>query len=129
MTSRSSHCLNRPFLKWAGGKYRIVDRILSALPDGQRLVEPFVGSGAVFLNAGFEAATVADSNQDLIGLYQIIQSEGEAFAQYAAALFTPENNTETVFYQCREEFNTISDVARKAALFVYLNRHCFKGMA
>ena len=118
----------KPFLKWAGGKYRIVERILAALPAGKRLVEPFVGSGAVFLNAGFDTATVADSNQDLIELYQIIQAEGEAFAQYAAALFVPENNTEAVFYQYREEFNASSDLARKAALFVYLNRHCFNGL-
>ena len=118
----------KPFLKWAGGKYRIVERILAALPAGKRLVEPFVGSGAVFLNAGFESATVADSNQDLIELYQIIQAEGEAFAQYAAALFVPENNTEAVFYQYREEFNASKDLARKAALFVYLNRHCFNGL-
>ena len=118
----------KPFLVWAGGKYRIIERVLDALPTGNRLVEPFVGSGAVFLNAGFDTATVADSNQDLIGLYQIIQAEGEAFAHYAAALFVPENNTETVFYQYREEFNASKDLARKAALFVYLNRHCFNGL-
>jgi site-specific DNA-adenine methylase len=39
----------KPFLKWAGGKYRIVDRIQKRLPRGKRLIEPFVGSGAVFL--------------------------------------------------------------------------------
>lgn len=39
MTSRSSQYLSKPFLKWAGGKYRIVERILAALPAGKRLVE------------------------------------------------------------------------------------------
>ena len=42
--------LQRPFLKWAGGKFKIIDRILAALPPGGRLLEPFLGSGAVFLN-------------------------------------------------------------------------------
>ena len=51
----------RPFLKWAGGKFRVLDRILAALPDGDRLVEPFAGSAAVSLNAGFASAFVADS--------------------------------------------------------------------
>ena len=37
----------RPFLKWAGGKFRVLDRILSVLPDGTRLIEPFAGSAAV----------------------------------------------------------------------------------
>ncbi|HEY0720668.1 MAG TPA: DNA adenine methylase, partial [Gammaproteobacteria bacterium] len=40
----------RPFLKWAGNKYRLVERIVVDLPEGKRLVEPFVGSGALFLN-------------------------------------------------------------------------------
>ena len=41
----------KPFLKWAGGKYKIIDKVKAKLPKGCRLVEPFVGSGAVFMNA------------------------------------------------------------------------------
>ncbi len=40
----------RPFLKWAGGKFHIINKIRASLPQGSRLIEPFVGSGAVFLN-------------------------------------------------------------------------------
>ena len=40
----------KPFLKWAGNKYQIVHRIKEILPAGKRLIEPFVGSGALFLN-------------------------------------------------------------------------------
>ncbi|MFR8055622.1 MAG: DNA adenine methylase, partial [Bilophila wadsworthia] len=52
--------LTRPFLKWAGGKYRLLDRLLPSIPAGARLVEPFVGSGAVFLNAGFACYLLCD---------------------------------------------------------------------
>lgn len=45
----------RPFLKWAGNKYQIVDRIKEQLKPGKRLIEPFVGSGAVFLNTDYRA--------------------------------------------------------------------------
>ena len=38
---------HRPFLKWAGNKYQILEHILAVLPNGKRLIEPFVGSGAV----------------------------------------------------------------------------------
>ena len=31
---------------------RLVARLQEALPPGRRLIEPFVGSGAVFLNTG-----------------------------------------------------------------------------
>lgn len=46
---------------------------------------------------------------------------------YCQGLFLSENNTELAFYHLREEFNTTSDMRRKAAFFVYLNRHCFNG--
>jgi len=38
----------RPFLKWPGGKYRLVDRIQGLLPQGKQLIEPFVGGGELF---------------------------------------------------------------------------------
>lgn len=120
--------LTKPFLKWAGGKFKIIDKILTKLPDGQRLIEPFVGSGAVFLNAPYNQFLLADTNQDLISLYTFIQQEGYGFAEYAAKLFIPENNQADVFYELRAEFNTTTNARRKAALFIYLNRHCFNGL-
>lgn len=118
----------KPFLKWAGGKYKIIDKILSTLPKAEKLVEPFVGSGAVFLNASYANYLLADTNLDLINLYREIQKSGENFIDCAIELFVPENNTEEAFYRLREEFNQCVDVRRKAALFVYLNRHCFNGL-
>ena len=118
----------KPFLKWAGGKFRIIDRVLDSLPKGKRLIEPFVGSGSVFLNANFEENVLADSNADLIHLYKQIQADGKEFIEYANSLFVSSNNTEVEFYKLRDEFNTTSDIKRKSALFVYLNRHCFNGL-
>jgi DNA adenine methylase len=118
----------KPFLKWAGGKYRLVDLIKTTLPKGNRLIEPFVGSGALFLNTDYSTNLLADSNPDLINLFQLIQKEGQGFINYCQGLFVPENNTELVFYKLREEFNATNDLRRKAALFVYLNRHCFNGL-
>jgi DNA adenine methylase len=118
----------KPFLKWAGGKYRLADRIKSALPKGSRLIEPFVGSGAVFINTNYSSNLLADSNPDLINLFKCLQNGGQDFIDYCNSLFTPENNTEETFYKLRDEFNTTSNVHRKSALFVYLNRHCFNGL-
>ena len=70
--------LTRPFLKWAGGKYRLLDRLLPSIPAGARLVEPFVGSGAVFLNAGFACYLLCDLNADLIGLYRTLIEQNES---------------------------------------------------
>ena len=119
---------NRPFLKWAGNKYRIVDRILELLPPGRRLIEPFVGSGAVSLNAEYSEYLLSDSNQDLIFLYQSLQEEGAEFVSYCRQYFIPENNAAERYYELRREFNSTQDLRKKAALFIYLNRHCFNGL-
>ena len=98
----------KPFLKWAGGKYRILGRILPELPPGARFVEPFAGSCAVYLNAGFSQALVCDLNSDLISLYRHIQQEGEEFIQYCATFFTPENNTRHGYMALRGRLNAAS---------------------
>lgn len=118
----------KPFLKWAGNKFSIMDRILATLPTGERLVEPFVGSGAVFLNTDYPAYLLTDANADLISLYQILQQEGAEFIEYCRPFFDAENNTPDVYYAFREEFNTTADLRKKAALFLYFNRHGYNGL-
>ena len=61
----------RAFLKWAGGKYSLVDKIVKHLPEGDLLIEPFVGAGSVFLNTNYERYILADINEDLISLFNI----------------------------------------------------------
>jgi DNA adenine methylase len=118
----------KPFLKWAGSKYKIIDRITQSLPKGNRLVEPFVGSGAVFLNTNYAEYLVTDINADLINLYNCIKIQGLDFVEYAKELFIKENNNQESFYNLRLEFNQAHDLERKAAIFIYLNRHCFNGL-
>ena len=119
---------NRPFLKWAGGKFRLADKIKGLLPAGTRLIEPFVGSGAVFLNTAYQDNLLADANKDLILVYQTLQDSPEEFITFCRSFFTPEHNQAEVYYSLREEFNTTHDLWRKAALFVYLNRHGYNGL-
>lgn len=118
----------RPFLKWAGNKYRIMQHLHTVLPAGARLIEPFVGSAAVFLNTDYPHYLLTDSNPDLISLFQHIKREGLLFINYCRTFFTSENNTATRFYSLRDEFNTTTNPRLKSALFVYLNRHGFNGL-
>lgn len=120
--------MTRPFLKWAGNKYRVLEHIRDMLPQGQRLIEPFAGSGAVFMNTDFAAYLLADTNADLINLYQTLQRQGEDFIDECARLFQPRTNQEAYYYRRRDEFNRSSDTQRKAALFIYLNRHGYNGL-
>jgi DNA adenine methylase len=118
----------KPFLKWAGGKYRILDKILRELPAGARFVEPFAGSCAVYLNADFPKALVCDLNSDLINLYRHIQQEGEGFIHYCASFFTQEYNTRAGYTALRNRLNASLDARERSALLLYVNRHAFNGL-
>lgn len=118
----------KSFLKWAGGKYRLVDKIKALLPKGKRLIEPFVGSGSVFLNTDYSNYLLTDSNPDLINTFQCLQKHGLEFISQAKELFKPDNNQPDIFYALRNEFNHTNNLERKAVLFLYLNRHGFNGL-
>lgn len=125
---KKQNTFSRPFLKWAGSKYQILDTIFSKLPEGNRLIEPFTGSGAVFLNSKFSRYLVNDINVDLVNLYKSIQLHGERFITDAQKYFTDKNNNEKTYYKFRERFNSLNDIYEKSCLFLYLNRHGYNGL-
>ena len=118
----------RAFLKWAGGKYSLSDVINKMLPKGERLIEPFVGAGSIFLNSDYDNYLLNDINQDLINLYQILQQKPDQFIEDARQFFTPENNDAEVYYQFRKEFNGSEDKYFRSLMFLYMNRHGYNGL-
>ena len=61
-------------------------------------------------------------------MFSILRQEGEPFIAECARLFVPENNCKAAFHALRDEFNRTSDLRRKAALFIFLNRHGYNGL-
>lgn len=119
----------KPFLKWAGAKTPLIRTLRGLFPDGDyRFIEPFVGSGVVFLNTRYRTSLLSDSNRDIISLYGVLKVRRERFIEICRGLFIPENRTAERFYKLREEFNQSEYGERRAALFLYLNRHCFNGL-
>ena len=128
---------HRSFLKWAGGKYSLIEQIQKHLKTNKKittLVEPFVGAGAVFLNTDFENYILNDINKDLIDLYKYIQTDYLEFDFYAKKLFTEKYNHKEKYYALRDEFNltlgtkSIKKKKRRSVLFLYLNRHGYNGL-
>lgn len=72
----------RPFLKWPGNKFKSRQQIIKLLPKGKRLIEPFAGSGAIFLNTSYQEYWLNDKNSDLINLYQQLQEAPSTFISY-----------------------------------------------
>jgi len=120
---------HRPFLKWAGNKFSIRDQLRQLLPvPERRLIEPFTGAAALFLNSDYPRYRLSDSNPDLITLYQHLSREGAPFIETCRALFCDHNNQRERYYALREEFNHTPSSQRRAALFLYLNRHGYNGL-
>ena len=119
----------RPFLKWAGGKYSLLPELDRLIPAGKRLIEPFVGGGSVFLNSEkHESFLLADVNADLINLYQMLEVDHIRVCSLARILFE-RANSEEAYKELRDEFNNQRMGApERAAAFLFLNRHSFNGL-
>lgn len=119
---------HRAFLKWAGGKYGLSEAIGKLLPKGDRLIEPFVGAGSIFLNSDYQDYLLNDINQDLINLYNHLKNMPQQFIDDSKKLFCPETNQAEAYYQFRAEFNSCTDTYQRSLLFLYMNRHGFNGL-
>lgn len=119
---------NRAFLKWAGGKYSLIEDINAKLPEAKKLIEPFVGAGSVFLNTNYSKYLLNDINPDLINLYNIVKHQSSNYLKDSAKFFTPAYNDEQRYYQMRQKFNDSEDIYERALYFLYLNRHGYNGL-
>lgn len=127
--------LPRPFLKWAGGKGQLLDRISDSLPiEFDSYLEPFVGGGAVFFHIyrnGFRRhATLSDINLELMTAYETVRdSVEELIDELQSGVYEDDKE---VYYSIRKwdrepDWEEVSSV-RRTARMIYLNRTCYNGL-
>lgn len=122
-------------LKWVGGKTRVMPQLLKHLPKADCLIEPFVGSGTVFMNTDYPRYVLCDSNAALINFFSMLTRYTDELINISRSFFLDGNYSED-YYACRDGFNfigksQISGHSRKvqwAAMFLYLNRHGYNGL-
>lgn len=121
-----------PFLKWPGGKRRVLPEIRKYVPDSYNTYyEGFLGGGAVLLDLLPEKAVVSDVNVELIEAYETIRDEKDAMIAFLEE--HAGKNSLDYFLEVRardraEDWLTRSTKAERAARMVYLNRTCFNGL-
>jgi DNA adenine methylase len=118
----------RAFLKWAGGKFGLIEEIERHLPEADTLIEPFVGAGSVFLNTKFNHYLLADINQDLINLYNLLKNQPDRYIAESRRLFKPECNRKEFYLDIRKQFNASEDIWFRSVAFLYMNRFGFNGL-
>jgi DNA adenine methylase len=129
MHQHPEHSLpSRPFLKWPGGKQRLMSQLLPLLPAAARFIEPFVGAGSVFLATNFERYVLNDANADLTAVWSALKTRPADFVERSAQLFVESNRNKEAFCRIREEFNNETDPFERAATLLYLNRFGFNGL-
>lgn len=126
---------NKTILKWAGSKIRTIEQLRPHLPKTKRLIEPFAGSMAIFMNTQYERYVLGDANPDLINMYRFATYNHRDLIDVTRRIFDSAwqldgKATESErYYQIRARFNKegIKSLFR-AAYFIYLNRHGFRGL-
>jgi DNA adenine methylase len=121
--------LVQPFLKWAGGKRRLIPKIREYVPSKYGLYfEPFVGAGAVLFELQPQAALINDVNEELINCYQVIKQSPEELISHTRH----HPNTKKHFYELRSldrgpGFSALSPLER-ASRVIFLNKTCYNGL-
>lgn len=118
-----------PFLKWAGGKRRILPYLRSFLPtDAKNRIyrEPFLGAGSLFFDLEPPKAFLSDANQHLIMVYKSVRDFPDLVHRYL--LDHAKNHSEGYYYHTRDIYNDAEHSAAQAARFIYLNKTCYNGI-
>lgn len=114
-----------PFLKWAGGKGRLLGQYQGFFPKRfNRYYEPFVGAGAVFFHLAPTHAVLSDTNPDLVACYQVLKNDVDALVE----LLRMYRHDKDFYYHVRALDVTELNQVQRAARMIFLNKTCFNGL-
>jgi DNA adenine methylase len=128
-----------PFLKWAGGKRRLLDALDSWVPtDFARYVEPFLGAGALFFHLHATGrirgqALLNDANPELMTCYRVVQDPDrlprliERLREHAEHVTDSDYYYDVRSWDRQPGFAARSPVER-AARTIFLNHTCYNGL-
>lgn len=136
----------KPFVKWAGGKTKLLKQIEQRLPvdfckwDNVTYVEPFVGGGSVLfymLNShkNISKAIINDINKVLIQTYLQIKTDPTVIITGLKSLSDEYNNLKSenakreFYYRTRDLYNKHAfSYEQNIIFFLFLNKTCYNGL-
>ena len=139
----------KPFVKWAGGKRKLLSILEANLPhdiyeqETVTYIEPFVGGGAMLFHVlqhhpNCRRIIINDINPALIHCYRCIKDNHLQLIDELTILqdLFYENSAlehrRAVYCALRDEYNQMPieerNTTRAAALFLFFNKTCFNGL-
>jgi len=128
----------KPFIRWAGGKRKLVPLILEFFPKTfsgsiNRFYEPFIGGGALSLHLGNtdleyhvpgKNLIINDINPDLVITYTMVRDNVD---QLIISLMKISKDISKAQFERIKSWKPKTDL-ETAARFIYLNKTCFNGL-
>lgn len=140
----------KPFVKWAGGKTRLLSELERSLPidfdewEDVAYVEPFVGGGAFLFHMlkkhrNLNTVIINDINKTLVNAYRIIKQDPTELISEIKSLDLIYNSKKDIeekrkfYYLVRDLYNTVYNnidemPIQRLACFFFLNQTCFNGL-
>ena len=130
----------KPFLKWVGGKRKLIPQLEAKFPDYIKsneftYVEPFLGGGAMFFHLitkyNIKKAYLNDLNDKLIDTYINIRDNSDKLIKALKKLessYYSSTDRKGFYLKKRTEFNKLSLSLKKSSLFIFLNKIGYNGM-
>lgn len=143
----------RSFVKWAGGKFQLLDEIndiIDSMTDECEefiYVEPFVGGGALLFDLlerkqNLRLAFINDMNSNLVKSYKVIKSDTlypelkKRLTEYQEAYNKAKSpdDRKRIYLDVREAYNkrfctgNDKDDVECASMFIFLNKTAFNGI-
>ena len=107
---------------YRGGKNSVVNKILPYIPNHERYIEPFFGSGAVLLNKKASKMEVAnDSEERIMALFQVIRDRPNELMEKLYA--TPYSKNEFLYAKdilYSGEWKKIDELEQARLVYVFL---------
>jgi DNA adenine methylase len=123
--------LPRPFLKWAGGKSRLIQQYIPYFPSYfKNYYEPFLGGGSVFFYLHHHhqcKAILTDINAELITTYLCVKHKVHELINFLKEHERQHNQNEKEHYYKVRATSGNTDL-QQASRLIYLNKTCFNGL-
>jgi DNA adenine methylase len=143
----------KPFLKWVGGKGRLINKLSRLYPEElikgkiKKYYELFLGGGAVFFNIAsnyvLKSSSLFDISDELVLTYKVVQKDVDKLIEFLDRYRTyylslSFEKRKEYYYKIRTNFNLhkfnidynkySEDWIPRAAQVIFLNKTCYNGL-